>query len=336
MECIPSGRLSSLCFDLQTTILSYLSTHEYGILRQVSREMTTNPAVHCTLQSYRLNGVISYERLTTRLSIQFIRELYVECKNCTVPYADKICMPRLEKIQFYASYSLYTIFFDWGRFFEQVECPSLRELEWQNVPFPFEDMTAVLIRYGIGKRLRRVKIPPEFIRYIEHPDVYAKGFLKFYEACPNLEGLTLDMETKSMDASYVSLFRPVSRFVHLRELQLINRSKTLIDQICEDVGCLPQLEVLAIQWIYDSNPLFPIVDTGNSTLSMPLTIRKPCLHTLRITYHEWHRTSLGMSSSCSNPMVCFLTLETSVGSVRGDFQHVLVRVIRTTCPIIHE
>lgn len=338
----------NLCLDLQGETYSYLSTQEYGVLRQVCRDMskTRSDVMHRCVRSYRLHGLVSYERLMDRIPLTYLEFLCVESKNVVIPCSE-IIFPKLRRIKFYAMYTLYTVFFNWDRFFLNIQCPMLCEVEWQNVPFPFDEMRLVLKKYGIGKRLTNVVVPQDmFQHHLEtSSESYNQSVIAFYKECPNLERLRLDMDTKSMDPMYVPLFIPPVHFLNLRTLQLVNRSKTLVDTICNDVDCLPKLECLEILWIYDSNPLFPTVQTlhhhhivdptsgdpsPTTMMSMPLVIRKPTLRRLRLSYYGWRDTSLyERSSSC--PLQCYLTLETDQ-SVRLILEHVCTRIVSSTYP----
>lgn len=347
-----------ICDDLRTAILTYLTTREYGILRSLSRGLAgdQDPLLEQCLTTYRLHGLVSCERiLMHRIPVRHLQTLYVECKNTAIPIAP-IVLPSVRTVGFYATYSLYTMFFEWEQFFERVKCPSLERIDWQNVSFSFADMRRIFHKYGIGENVRHLQFsasPFHRSPVLDEDMTITEESIEFYKACPKLEYLRLDAETKSMDACYVQLFRPVSTpFISLRELQLVNRSKSVIDLLCENEAWLPHLERLAILWLFDPNPFFhvpsieeelqrqeipsspsPYVHLRPShtykhhPIVFPLTIRKPSLRSLRLCFHEWQY------STDTLPMRCELWMETNQ-SVAVRLEHVSVHVRYTSHPLI--
>lgn len=304
----------SICGDIRLYLASFLSTKEFSIIQQLSTfyKNNVNDFISC-ISTYKLNNVQSCCRFKKYMNHHYLQHIIINCDNKLIP-SDTIILNNVHSITFYSEYSTFTGYYKWTEFFDAIQIPNIKYITWKNIDFSFSNMLNIFLKHQLHNSIEQLNIMPHFIRR-NHLTV---ELVDFYRECQYLTKLRLDYEDKHFDYHYMNLFKTPMDFSKLCELQLVNRSRSIIDYICSNEHFLPHLNLLDIMWVYDTSAFH---DYENDH-EFQLIIRKQLLRKLKIIYYAWDLQLI-------KPVVCLLSL---YSNNRIDIINNRIDVIVIDCP----
>lgn len=280
---------NGLCRDTRRHVFSYLCTREYSTLRNLRNlSIVENQDILACVTQFKITNVESFYRFQKCTVPYYLKHLSINCNNAfVVKYS--VHLPHLESLDFFTEYRFIRLNFDWATFFQQFEMPKVKVISWYYSDFDFLEMKRILEVHGIHRNIERIKITPSNPMFftLEMEEYYpkTKNLVELYRSCENLRELRLDYEEKFMDSHYLNLIKSEMDFQHLKRLQLINRSKMLIDYLCKSPSILPHLEHLEIMWLFDTDDAFYTLNVYVNEFC--LEIYKPRLQTLSLSHMSW-------------------------------------------------
>lgn len=316
--------LDVLCTNTRRHIISYLEPQHFVTIKSL-RKMKTEETqdVSACLCHFTIHDVSSNYRFRKFAIPFYITKLRMNCNNILIGQ-DKLLLPHLKTLEFFAEYRFVPCVYDWKRFFDQYIMPNLEEIAWHRVDIPIQEISQIFHAHNINSKLRKLTITSS---YPLHTTFYSndsysypktRDLVELYRSCQNIEEMRLDYEDKYMDALYLQMFVSENDFSRLRTLHLMNRSNLLIHHICKKHYILPLLETLEITWLFETDTFPYQIPLSND---FGLDIYKPRLQQLTLSHISWG--TLFQDFICS---ICLFS-ENCVNITTKD-----VRIVVIDCP----
>lgn len=286
----------SICGDIRLYLASFLSTKEFSVIQQLSTfyKKHGNDFMSC-ISTYKLNHVQSCDRLTNDMNHHYLQHVIINCDNKLIP-SHMMVLNNVHTITFYSDYSTFSSYYKWNDFFDSIQIPNIKCITWKNIDFSFSDMLNIFLKHQLHDSVEQLNIMPHFIRRTN----LTMELVELYKKCHYLTRLRLDYEDKHFDYHYMHLFNTSMDFSKLCELQLVNRSRSIIDYICSNEHLLSNLKILDIMWIYDTSAFH---DYENNH-EFQLIVRKQLLREIKLTYYAW-------DFQLVKPIVCLLSVHSN-------------------------
>lgn len=278
--------------DLRRQVFGFLNPNEFQNIRILHKMSTSDISdIYACVSKYKLTNIETFYRFRRYVLPEFLMSLTINCNHTY--FMDEIeymTFPNLRYLNFYREYQFLSYEFPWRKFFKKCEMRSLKEISWHHLEFNFLEMKDILQENHYSQEIIRLKITPKngiFTSFDFHDNSFRKTgeLVELYKSLPNLQEMRLDYEEKYADGHYMKMFQTSLDFSNLKKLQLMNRSKMLVQQICSKNYILPNLETLDIMWLFDTDDF--MFNYGTFMNQFMLKIYKSHLQELKLSFMSW-------------------------------------------------
>lgn len=235
--------------DVIQYILQFLEPKYYVILKLLSKEYFTENILQACLTKLGLTSLKNLNILETKMNSSFLLRIEMNCCNDLIP-DNMVYLNNVTKLKFYNPLFFSSVYFDWNKFFTNVNMKKLCDIEFHNIDINnihynlnsiikiFENK---LIDYNI---IKNIYIP--FRLYFENEG--EDEYLKIYSYCNNINKLIIDISNIRLYCNIINI-----EFKSLKILNLIGVDILYINKIIENEDIFKSLEKISIIWIFSNN-----------------------------------------------------------------------------------